>query len=106
MQIVNNLIDIIFGIALFINGLLFIPQIIRLYKTKCTNDISIVTFAGFNIMNLFAVLHGMVINDKMTKILDLEILIIGYGLSVITNTVVTILIIKYKYFSHISSTAN
>jgi MtN3 and saliva related transmembrane protein len=93
MQEINELINIIFGIALFANGLLFIPQIIRLYKTKHAGDTSLVTFAGFNILNLFAVLHGIVVSDK--------ILIIGYGLSVVTNTLVTIMIIKYKYFSHI-----
>lgn len=92
MQIINNSINIIFGMALFANGLLFIPQIIRLYKNKHAGDTSLITFAGFNILNLFAVLHGIVINDK--------ILIIGYGLSVITNTLVTGMIIKYKYFGH------
>jgi|SRR6185437_3307751 len=92
MQLINSLINIIFALALFANGLLFIPQILRLYKNKHAGEISLITFAGFNILNLFAVLHGMVVNDK--------ILIIGYGLSVITNTIVTIMIIKYKYFRH------
>jgi MtN3 and saliva related transmembrane protein len=98
MQIINSLINIIFALALFANGLLFIPQIMRLYKNKHAGDISLITFAGFNILNLFAVLHGIVVNDK--------ILIIGYGLSVITNTVVTALIIKYKYFRRTLKSVN
>lgn len=92
MQIVNNLINITFGFALFFNSLLFIPQIICLYKNKHAGDTSIITFAGFNIMNLFGILHGVVMNDI--------ILVIGYGLSFIANTIVTILIIKYKYFNY------
>ncbi|HLX55106.1 MAG TPA: PQ-loop domain-containing transporter [Aquella sp.] len=96
MQIISTVINVIFGVALFVNGLLFIPQITRLFKTKHANNISLVTFAGFNVMNLFAVLHGIVVNDK--------ILVIGYGLSVITNTIVTILIVKYKYFGDIAKT--
>lgn len=91
MQLINNLINIIFAIALFVNSLLFIPQIRCLYKNKHVGNTSILTFAGFNIMNLFGVLHGIVVDDK--------ILIIGYSLSVVTNTTVTFLLIKYKYFT-------
>ncbi|MCC2625725.1 MAG: rane protein of unknown function [Burkholderiales bacterium] len=91
MQIITSLINIVFALALFANGLLFIPQIMRLYKSKHAGDTSLITFAGFNILNLFAVLHGIAVNDK--------ILVIGYGLSVVTNTIVTFLIIRYKYFT-------
>lgn len=85
------LINMIFGFALFFNSLLFIPQILRLYKNKHASDTSILTFVGFNLMNLFGVLHGMVMSDR--------ILVFGYSLSFVTNTIVTVLIIKYQYFS-------
>lgn len=91
METISNLVSIIFGLGLFLNSLLFIPQIICLYKNKHANDTSIVTFAGFNLMNLFGILHGLVMHDM--------ILVVGYGVSFITNTIVTMLIIKYKYFS-------
>ena len=98
MQIMTSFINIVFALALFANGLLFIPQIMRLYKNKHAGELSLITFAGFNILNLFAVLHGIVVNDK--------ILIIGYGLSVVTNTIVTIMIIKYKYFRRTTKRVN
>jgi MtN3 and saliva related transmembrane protein len=89
-KIIADFIDVVFGVGLFINALLFIPQIINLLRQKHANDISLITFAGFNILNIFTVLHGITIHDSW--------LIIGYMFSVITNTIVTILIIWYRYF--------
>lgn len=88
-----DFVDVIFSVFLFINALLFIPQIINLLRKKHANDISLATFAGFNIVNVFAVLHGVTTNDLW--------LIIGYSFSVITNTIVTVLIIRYKFFASV-----
>lgn len=90
-EIITYFIDIVFGVGLFINALLFIPQIINLLREKHANDISLITFAGFNLVNVFAVLHGITIHDKW--------LIVCYSFSVLTNTTVTLLIIWYRYFS-------
>ena len=89
MQAMNELVNIIFSVALFINALLFIPQIVTLWRNKHANDVSLITFAGFNLINIFTMLHGFTVHDKL--------LIIGYSFSVFTNTVVTILIIWYRY---------
>jgi uncharacterized protein with PQ loop repeat len=34
------IVDFIFGVGLFVNALLFIPQVIKLYKTKDSKDLS------------------------------------------------------------------
>lgn len=88
-KIATDLINVIFGLGLFINALLFVPQIISLFRQKHANDVSLLTFAGFNLINIFAVLHGVTMHDKW--------LIIGYSFSVITNTIVTSLIIWYRF---------
>jgi MtN3 and saliva related transmembrane protein len=90
-KILVDFVDVLFGIFLFINALLFVPQIIRLLRNKPADDVSLLTFAGFNIVNIFSVIHGVIIHDFW--------LMIGYSFSVITNTVVTGLIIRYKYIT-------
>lgn len=87
--LIKYFVNAVFGIGLFINALLFIPQIIALWKKKHADDVSLITFAGFNIINLFTLLHGLIENDKW--------LVIGISSSVLTNTTVTILIIWYRY---------
>ncbi|HLX53790.1 MAG TPA: PQ-loop domain-containing transporter [Aquella sp.] len=82
-------IEFIFSIGLFINSLLYVPQIIRLYKIKHANDISLTTFAGFNLISIFIFLHAYIKNDTL--------LMIGYALTLATNTTVTLLIIWYRY---------
>ncbi len=89
MQVINEFINVVFSIALFINALLFIPQIIALWRNKHADDVSLITFAGFNLINIFTMLHGFTMHDSL--------LIIGYSFSVFTNTVVTVLIIWYRY---------
>lgn len=89
--LIKYFINAVFEIGLFINALLYIPQIITLWQKKHADDVSLITFAGFNIINLFAILHGFVVNDKW--------LVIGLSFSVVTNTTVTFLIIWYRYIN-------
>ena len=86
---IRYLVEFFFVVGLFTNALLFIPQIIRLFKAKHANDVSLITFAGFNAINLFTVFHGIVQQDIL--------LIIGFVFSLITNTIVTFLIIWYRF---------
>lgn len=85
---INLVIETIFSICLFINAALFIPQIIRLYLTKDAQGLSLLTFGGFNIIQLFTILHGMLINDYL--------LVLGFSLSLITCGLVTIMIFIYR----------
>lgn len=84
----SEVISALFGGALFVNACLFIPQIIRLYQKKNSEDVSLLTFLGFNIINLLAFLYGITIVNW--------ILIAGYGLSLLMNSLVTLLIILYR----------
>lgn len=88
MHLAKLLIDYFFGISLFINAMLFIPQIIRLVKQKHAKDISLLTFGGFCIMQIAAILYGVVQNDG--------VIVIGYLLSVVACGTVAGLIIYYR----------
>lgn len=90
LKILIDSIEVVFGLLLFINALLLIPQIIKLLREKHANDLSLITFAGFVAVNVFTVLHGFIVHDIW--------IIAGYSLSVITSTIVTVLIIKYRFF--------
>jgi MtN3 and saliva related transmembrane protein len=84
-----KIINFIFSIALFVNALLFVPQIYRLLKTKESKNLSLITFAGFLGIQLAAVLYGYVHRDF--------ILLAGFLLSAILCGTVVILITFYRY---------
>jgi MtN3 and saliva related transmembrane protein len=88
-KMIVHIIEVCFSLGLFVNAFLYIPQALRIYRAKHANDVSFLTFAGFNLINLLAVLHGIVKDDK--------VLIIGFSLSLITNTIVTGMIIYYRF---------
>jgi PQ loop repeat. len=81
-------IEIGFSIALFVNAVLFVPQIIKLWRTKEAKGLSLLTFAGFNLIQILAVLHGYLKQDY--------VLMVSFLLSLITCGVITIQIIIYK----------
>jgi MtN3 and saliva related transmembrane protein len=88
MWLLTTFISVAFSIGLFINALLFIPQAIKLYKTKDAKDLSKITFIGFCLIQLTAIAYGFLQDDV--------ILITGYILSLSTCGVVTFMILKYK----------
>lgn len=83
------LIELMFGLGLFFNAALFIPQIIKLYKTKNSQGHSLLTFAGFNLIQLFTLLHGYLRKDYL--------LMFGFVLSLITCGIISFMIIYYRY---------
>ncbi|MDP1573802.1 MAG: PQ-loop domain-containing transporter [Coxiellaceae bacterium] len=82
------IINTLFGIGLFVNALLFLPQALRLLKQKNSADISLITFFGFCITQLLAILYGYLHQDW--------ILMIGYILSLTTCAFVTGLAVFYR----------
>lgn len=88
MTAVEKFIEIGFSITLFANALLFLPQIVNLIKTKNTKSLSLFMFAGFNVMQIFTVLHAYIVQDFT--------LMLGFGLSLILSGTVTCLIIYYR----------
>lgn len=85
---IRTAIDMIFALGLFINAILFIPQAIKLYKSKRSHDLSLLTFIGFAITQLAAIAYGLLKKDI--------ILTLGYLLSLITCGTVIFFIIFYR----------
>ncbi|MFN7096045.1 MAG: SemiSWEET family sugar transporter [Gammaproteobacteria bacterium] len=84
----THFIDFVFGAGLFINALLFVPQAIRIYKCKESKDLSLITFVGFCLIQLSAIIYGFLHHDY--------ILMYGYMFSLFTCGVVTVLGIYYR----------
>ena len=78
-----------FTICLLANALLFIPQIITIIKNKSSEGVSLITFGGFNVIQLFTMFHGLVTHDYL--------LAGGYFISIMTCGTVTVLIVYYRY---------
>ncbi|MDR3031417.1 MAG: hypothetical protein LBU35_03475 [Holosporales bacterium] len=85
---VEWIIESVFGAGLFFNAALFVPQAIKVYKTKNAEGLSLLTFLGFNLVQLFTILHGYIHKDL--------ILILGYALSLVFAGIVTVFILKYR----------
>lgn len=89
MSPIETFIQVGFSICLMVNSALFIPQIITLLKTQSAQGVSLLTFLGFNVIQLFTLLHGLLENDL--------ILVVGCIVSLITCGTVSFLIIYYRY---------
>ena len=90
MDIMSYFVEIMFGLSMFVNAMLFVPQAIRLFNTKNVRGLSLITFAGFNVIQFFTILHGYLNKDY--------ILMWGFILSFILCAIVTIMIIFYRFF--------
>lgn len=91
MDLKQLIVEAGFSLGLLVNALLFIPQIVTILKNKAAKEVSLITFLGFNIIQLFTLLHGLIVQDY--------ILVIGYFLSLLSCGTVTFLIIYYNYFN-------
>jgi MtN3 and saliva related transmembrane protein len=85
---IKYFIEIMFGLGVFFNAILFIPQAIKLFYNKNSKDVSLFTFAGFNVMQIFTVLHGYLNKDY--------VLMWGFLLSFILCGIVTVMIVIYR----------
>jgi MtN3 and saliva related transmembrane protein len=89
MTLTTEIVQLGFSISLLVNSLLFIPQIMTILKHKSAENVSLITFAGFNTIQLFILLHGLLNQDYL--------LAAGYLLSLLSCGTVTMLIIYYRY---------
>ncbi|MDR0617456.1 MAG: hypothetical protein LBG23_01590 [Endomicrobium sp.] len=85
---IKYFIEAVFGVGMFVNAVLFLPQAIKLYKTKSSKGISLITFSGFNIIQLSSVLHGYIHKDY--------IFMFGMLVSLFFCGSISFLIIYYK----------
>ena len=90
MRFPHWMIEIGFSLSLIVNALLFIPQIIAMVRNRSAQGVSLITFLGFNIIQLFTISHGFIVSDYT--------LVVGFILSFITCGTVTCLIFYYNYF--------
>ena len=85
----KDIIAILFGIGLFGNAALFVPQAIALWRKKSAEGVSLLTFGGFNLLQAIAIVHGLYQHDLS--------LIIGMIASLITCGAVTVLTLYYRF---------
>lgn len=78
----------IFGFALMGNAALFVPQALAVWRKKSDEGISLITFAGFNLLQVIAIVQGYYQHDLA--------LIVGMVASLITCGAVTSLTLVYR----------
>lgn len=88
MSLFVSAVDTVFGAGLVVNSFLFIPQALRVIRTRETKDLSLVTFLGFCIEQFSAVLYGYLHADYT--------LMVGYMMSLSTCGTTTGLIIHNR----------
>jgi MtN3 and saliva related transmembrane protein len=59
----KEIVAVAFGIGLLVNASLFVPQALRILRTKSARDVSLLTFGGFNLLQLIGVAHGWLQGD-------------------------------------------
>jgi MtN3 and saliva related transmembrane protein len=84
----RELVAFLFGLGFVFNASLFIPQALRILKTKSGKNISLITFAGFNFIQFNGILYGYYQKDL--------ILMYGNLISFISCGIVTLLATYYR----------
>lgn len=84
----KEIFDWLFGLGLVGNALLFVPQAIALWRKKTDEGVSLVTFGGFSVLQVVAIIHGVNHQDWS--------LILGMAASLLTCGTVTGLTVFYR----------
>lgn len=84
----KEIVTFFFGLGFVFNASLFIPQALRIVKNKSAKDVALITFLGFNFIQLDGALYGYYQNDL--------ILLYGNLISFLTCGAVTVLAIIYR----------
>jgi MtN3 and saliva related transmembrane protein len=79
---------VLFGLSLFVNAFIFVPQALTIWRTKTAAGVSVLTFAGFNVMQAIGAIHGIFAHDIA--------LTLGMLASLLTCGTVTVLALVYK----------
>ena len=78
----------VFGLGMVLNAALFVPQAIHLWRTRTSQGVSIVSFAGFNSLQAIGALHGYFQHDYA--------LMVGMLASLVTCGSVTVLAVHFS----------
>ncbi len=84
----KEIVAVIFGLGLGCNALLFVPQVLAVWRKKTDEGISLITFGGFSILQVIGILHGIYQRDWS--------LILGMAASLLTCGSVTGLTVFYR----------
>lgn len=84
----KDFVAVLFGLGLFCNALLFVPQAIAVWRKKTDEGISLITFGGFSILQVVGIAHGVLQQDRA--------LIFGMTASLLSCGTVTMLTIVYR----------
>ncbi|MDO8955101.1 MAG: PQ-loop domain-containing transporter [Gammaproteobacteria bacterium] len=88
MNLLREIIVFLFGVALFVNAALFVPQIYALYKTKDAKGVSFITFFGFSVLQLITICYGLIKQDYLMAG--------GYVLSWVLCIAISVMILLYR----------
>jgi MtN3 and saliva related transmembrane protein len=84
----KQIVAVVFGLGLIGNALLFVPQVLAVWRKKSDEGISLITFGGFNVLQGIAIVHGFYQHDIA--------LIQGMIASLLTCGSVTVLTLYYR----------
>jgi MtN3 and saliva related transmembrane protein len=84
----KEIVALIFGLGLVCNALLFVPQVIAVWRKKTDEGISLITFGGFSILQAIGIVHGLYQQDPS--------LTLGMAASLLTCGTVTFLTLYYR----------
>jgi MtN3 and saliva related transmembrane protein len=84
----KEMVAVIFGVGLLGNALLFVPQVVAVWRKKSDEGISLITFGGFSILQVVGIVHGLYQRDPS--------LTLGMAASLLTCGSVTGLTIFYR----------
>jgi MtN3 and saliva related transmembrane protein len=84
----EKIVAVIFGLGLGCNALLFVPQIVAVWRKKSDVGISLLTFGGFSVLQVVGIVHGAYQRDLS--------LILGMAASLLTCGSVTALTIFFR----------
>ena len=59
----KEIVAVMFGLGLLCNALLFVPQVLAVWRKKTDEGISLITFGGFSVLQVIGVVHGMYQRD-------------------------------------------
>ncbi len=79
----KEIVAVVFGLGLLCNALLFVPQVLAVWRKKTDEGISLITFGGFSILQVIGIIHGVYQRDWS--------LILGMSASLLSCGTVTLL---------------
>jgi MtN3 and saliva related transmembrane protein len=84
----KQFVSVIFGLGLLGNALLFVPQVLAVWRKKTDEGVSLITFGGFNVLQAIGIVHGAYQHDLS--------LVLGMIASLVSCGAVTFLTLFYR----------